>query len=470
MPTPTLATAARRLARTGATTRATRGAHALALRAARVESSARANDALVARDEDVATLTLRARPDARPSAAGLLATLRPRDWALLEHASSRASFASAPSALVRRANGAMVVRMGPTTTLVGPKCAYVFEPATRVAKNIVDTLRTWVGERDAAEGSAGAEARTVKDFPLAALECALEASSRYFEEKIFRLRRLARHCVDEISSDLRGDGKSGIVTGGSLNYNAAQWQKLPPIRRAIKEFEQDAREASEALNAAMTTTNLVPTPMDVVFDEKAAEERNDAVTDVLASHARRLAAVGGLVRELSADLDSARELWELQLDGDRNRTVQMNFRATVFALSAAVAAVPAGLGGMNMPHGLETAPIGVFWSVAGGILIGSTAVWYAFMRRFRKAGELTSARAGELASMQYILGNLDSLDNAFSGVDGSSVTREALRDVMRTEAGNVGAPSETEVFDLLFRIFDTDRSRAIDNAEWRRSE
>jgi hypothetical protein len=72
--------------------------------------------------------------------------------------------------------------------------------------------------------------------------------------------------------------------------------------------------------------------------------------------------------------------------------------------------------------------------------------------------------------MQYILGNLDSLDNAFSGVDGSSVTREALRDVMRTEAGNVGAPSETEVFDLLFRIFDTDRSRAIDNAEWRRSE
>ena len=230
MPTPTLATAARRLARAGATTRATRGAHALALRAARVESSARANDALVARDEDVATLTLRARPDARPSAAGLLATLRPRDWALLEHASSRASFASAPSALVRRANGAMVVRMGPTTTLVGPKCAYVFEPATRVAKNIVDTLRTWVGERDAAEGSAGAEARTVKDFPLAALECALEASSRYFEEKIFRLRRLARHCVDEISSDLRGDGKSGIVTGGSLNYNAAQWQKLPPIR------------------------------------------------------------------------------------------------------------------------------------------------------------------------------------------------------------------------------------------------
>ena len=327
MPTATLATLARRLARAGATTRATRGAHALALRATRVESSARANDALVARDEDVVTLTLQARPDARADVAGLLATLRPRDWTLLEHAStSRASFASAPSALVRKANGALVARLGPTTTLVGPRCAYVFEPATSVAKNIVDGLRTWVSERGAEEG---AEARTVKDFPLAALECALEASSRYFEEKIFRLRRLARHCVDEISSDLRGDGKGGIVSGGSLHYSAAQWQKLPPIRRAIKEFEQDAREVSDALNAAMATTNLLPPPIDdVMLDEKATEERNDAVTDVLASHARRLAAVGGLVRELSADLDSARELWELQLDGDRNRTVQMNFRAS----------------------------------------------------------------------------------------------------------------------------------------------
>ena len=113
MPTATLATLARRLARAGATTRATRGAHALALRATRVESSARANDALVARDEDVVTLTLQARPDARADVAGLLATLRPRDWTLLEHAStSRASFASAPSALVRKANGALVARLG----------------------------------------------------------------------------------------------------------------------------------------------------------------------------------------------------------------------------------------------------------------------------------------------------------------------------------------------------------------------
>ena len=258
MPTATLATLARRLARAGRDDgRARRaGAHALALRATRVESSARANDALVARDEDVVTLTLQARPDARADVAGLLATLRPRDWTLLEHAStSRASFASAPSALVRKANGALVARLGPTTTLVGPRCAYVFEPATSVAKNIVDGLRTWVSERGAEEG---AEARTVKDFPLAALECALEASSRYFEEKIFRLRRLARHCVDEISSDLRGDGKGGIVSGGSLHYSAAQWQKLPPIRRAIKEFEQDAREVSDALNAAMATTNLLP--------------------------------------------------------------------------------------------------------------------------------------------------------------------------------------------------------------------
>lgn len=47
-------------------------------------------------------------------------------------------------------------------------------------------------------------------------------------------------------------------------------------------------------------------------------------------------------------------------------------------------------------------------------------------------------------------------DNVFFGVDGFSVIREAFRDVMCIEVGNVGVLSEMEVFDLLFRIFDID--------------
>tara|TARA_Y100001954_G_scaffold229766_1_gene276271 strand:+ start:16817 stop:18451 length:1635 start_codon:yes stop_codon:yes gene_type:complete len=412
-------------------------------------------------------------------ASGLLSALRARDWALLEHTSARTSFASAPSAFVRKQTGppggALIARIGSTTTLIGSSCVYVFEPRSSVARHIANALHAWRREG----GRAGEDG--VRDFPVAALESALDESSRYYEEKFFRLRRLARHCVEEISNDLRGVSEGSIMTSGNLNYSSTQFQKFPPVRRAVTELESDSKEALDALNAAMEThlktSDLLPPPLGAeTLDDDTLKAREEAVTDMLASHARRVAAIGGLVRELTADLDSARELWELQLDGDRNRTVQMNFRASIVAMSAAIAAVPASLGGMNVPHGLEEAPIELFWSLAGGIICGSTAIWYAYMRRFQRAGEITNRRASELASMQYILSHMDSLDNAFDGVsasvdsDGTDVTREALRDAMRANASEAepNGPTEDEVYDMLFSIYDTDRSQGIDVKEWRR--
>jgi len=74
---------------------------------------------------------------------------------------------------------------------------------------------------------------------------------------------------------------------------------------------------------------------------------------------------------------------------------------------------------------------------------------------------------------------MDSLDNAFNAKnreqsttdDAPLVTREALREAMQNDHSKViGAtrPSEEDVYDLLFRVFDTDRSSQIEMKEWRR--
>lgn len=320
---------------------------------------------------------------------GALSSLHARDWALLAHDGGyRHSFASVPAALVRKPES-LVARMGNFTAVVGGRCCYFVEARASTARNAAEALR-------ARTLGSGARASDGFDFPMAALECALEESSRYYEAKLFRLRRLARHCVEEISSDLRGDDSRGfLMRGVMLNYSASQFQKLPPVRRAVVALEHDAREALDALNraTAMETApdeSVLPAPHGVVLDDVAKQERSEALLDLLASHSRRMAAVGGLVEELTANLDAARELWELQLDGDRNRTEQMNFRATVVAMAAASAAVPASLGGMNIPHGFEHAPTEVFWSVAGCVGLTAFTAWYTFMRKFRKAGEVTN--------------------------------------------------------------------------------
>jgi len=72
---------------------------------------------------------------------------------------------------------------------------------------------------------------------------------------------------------------------------------------------------------------------------------------------------------------------------------------------------------------------------------------------------------------------MDSLDNAFNAknreqsMDAPLVTRQALSEAMQSENSKViGAtrPTEEEVYDLLFRVFDTDRSSQIEIKEWRR--
>ena len=392
-----------------------------------------------------------------------LNTLRSRDWALLEHGVAGASFASAPASFVTR-DGVLVARTGPTTTAIGRDRAFVFDARSSVAKRTAEKIARWK-EDDGGKG----QSLSTQDFPTFALECALTESSRYYEDKLFRLRRLAAHSIDEISEVLQ--------LGSARAYAAPPFQKLPPIRRAVKELEEDVRQSLEALQAAATTPGLLPIPIEhgrteVSLTAEEIEERDEAVTDVLSSHARRMAAVGGLIAELTSDLNSARELWELKLDGDRTRTVHMNLRATIIATSAAMASVPAALGGMNIPHGWEEAPVMLFWCISGGILCGSGAMWYMFLRRIEAAAKMTDLHASELVSLQFILNNMDSLENVFSGVTQNqhSVTKEALRDAMALDASrDIGTPSHDEILTTLFKVFDVDKSDRISKKEWRRS-
>lgn len=420
---------------------------------------ANARDGSGGRLTTVAPMSAREGRGERATREPPLDALRARDWALLEHGRvGGTSFASAAAAFVRRA-GACVARAGPATTVIGSSRAAVF-PESSVAKRTASQI-----ERAVREGTT--------DFPLAALSATLDESSKYYEDRLFRLRRLAAHAVEEISLALQRGSKVGIVSGRA--HSVVPFQKLPPIRRAVKELEEDVRQSLEALNAAAETPNLLPPPevTDAFAGESglsAIEERNEAVMDVIGAHARRMAACGGLISELTSSIDSARELWELQLDGDRTRTVTMTFRATIIATSAAVCAVPAALWGMNMPNGLEASPM-AFWYVAGGAIFGSTGIWYTFWKKFHDEARITDGFARELTSLQFILNNMDALESAFDAAatnSESGTTKDALRAAMvRDSVREIGAPSQDEVFDMIFKVYDVDGSHRISEREWR---
>ena len=265
-----------------------------------------------------------------------------------------------------------------------------------------------------------------------------------------RLKLLTDYCLETITDELKTPGWGpGMAEAG--------FQRLLPLRRAMTELESDVREAHHAISDAMRSDErvdtLLPPPSRAAYgaargrqagrrggadgirkrdaergadgirekgadgvresvDSVAAERRRAAVLGLLQTHLWRVRAAGGQLSEMSRQVEATREVWELYLDGVRNRTVRLNLQATIATLALTTMAVPASLAGMNIPNGFEAAPPALFWTVTGALAASSAAVWWSFMSRSAgSGGESAGARVDDLKALRFVLQSMDDLDD-----------------------------------------------------------
>ena len=291
----------------------------------------------------------------------------------------------------------------------------------------------------------------VDDFPLRALECVLDEATGYYHQKMRRLKLLTDYCLETITDELKTT-RSGVA-------GEAGFQRLLPLRRAMTELENDIREAHHAISDAMRSDervdgllprcsrvayagdgrNSLNATLDGTLDayeggayeaatanaskrtenasegelnEAEAVARRKATVRLLQTHLWRIRAAGGQLEEMSRQVEDTRQVWELFLDGVRNRTVRLNLQATIATLALTVTAVPASLAGMNIPSGLEHAHPFVFWGLTAGLAAASAATWGRFMGIYRGGTGLSSARAADLRALRFVLQRMDELDDA----------------------------------------------------------
>ena len=363
---------------------------------------------------------------------------------------------------------------------------------------------------------------SARDFPLRALEAVLNEATDYYHQKMRRIKLLTDYCLETITEELKTPGW-GPGTG------EAGFQRLLPLRRAMTELESDIREAHHAISDAMRDDARIdgllpfggadaadaedasdPFPPDatpggtrhdtgtpvskrLASKDGAADARDRdrdrdrdparvarraAVTSLLQTHLWRVRAAGGQLSEMSRQVEATREVWELYLDGVRNRTVRLNLQATVATLALTVAAVPASLAGMNVPNGFEEASPVLFWSVAAALGGLSGATFWSFMRHGSSARKgLAGARVDDLRALRFVLQSMDELDDAMRGA--SSTTKKLKKDkesLLRALAASAGddgrlakrvAGLDDAALNLLFRVFDRDADGSIDpSSEW----
>jgi hypothetical protein len=223
------------------------------------------------------------------------------------------------------------------------------------------------------------------------------------------------------------------------------------------------------------------------------DENTNNVLQLLTSHAGRSRAMGGRVLELKNALTATREVWELQLDVDRNRVVRLNLRATILGMSCAAAGLPAAIMGMNVPHGLEDSAVGLTGAFSAiSFTMGAIGVGlYGMFTRQSKSTFIPALFGGgkhekhvrELRALRYVLVNLDNLDDVLrEDINPSLIGDEEQkhlatksnqpssfrtdRERVRKEIQSIGGTPDEESVDLVFDVFDQNRDGKISTGEW----
>ena len=409
----------------------------------------------------------------------ILDSIHARDVSLLEHVADK--FTGVPATMVRREKFS-ILRTNRFSAVIGQECMHLFEKDSASSRAVAQKVST-----------ATSTMKEEYSFPQLAAEACLNEASTQLELKLCRLGML----VDAVTKPLKNTAESNGERA-DFEMSVGQFQRLLPLKQALDEIDTDIREHHQMLDEALRNEfsfdlerqsggrdgdgETINSPSSSLDASSHKDKNMNNVLQLLTSHAGRSRAMGGRVLELKNALQATREVWELQLDVDRNRVVRLNLRATILGMSCAAASLPAAAMGMNVPHGLEDSAIGLtgaFSAISFAMGAIGVGLWGAFTRQSRSTfipslfgGGKHEKNVRELRALRYVLVNLDNLDDVLR----DDITKQKQlvnhpitdRERVRKEIQSVGSgeAADAESVDLVFEVFDKNQDGKICPREW----
>ena len=423
----------------------------------------------------------------------ILDHIHARDVSLLEHVADK--FTGVSATMVQREKFS-ILRTNRFSAVIGEDCLHLFEKdsaSSRAVAQKVSSLMKTILQEEQQQQQQNQQRSYYYSFPQLAAEACLDEASTQLELKLRRLGLL----VDAVTKPLKNSSENNGERA-DFELSVGQFQRLLPLKQALDEIDTDIREHHQMLDEALRKEFSFDLEqqrrgggggtdeVEIASSSTPDDENTNNVLQLLTSHAGRSRAMGGRVLELKNALRATREVWELQLDVDRNRVVRLNLRATILGMSCAAASLPAAAMGMNVPHGLEESAVGLTGAFSvisfamGAIGVG---LWGAFTRQSKSTfipslfgGGKHEKHVRELRALRYVLVNLDNLDDVLRDDINTVVVRKSdsqeqptttNRERVRKEIQSVGdGAADAESVDLVFEVFDKNRDGEISTGEW----
>jgi hypothetical protein len=323
--------------------------------------------------------------------------------------------------------------------------------------------------RDAA--SAARDSAGAAPFRLAVLESLLSAAAAHARSRLLRLSAASDAALTDLSHAAAPVSGSRASAAAAATPSGETFARLVPLTRALEALSSDVAELHDAV-AGLARDRPALRALSESNTSDASSEPDEAAA-LVDTYLRQIRAVGGELRELRQHIGATREVWELQLDGTRNRLHRLELHANFAVLGLTLAAVPAAMLGMNvpLPAGLE-ASAAAFPAVIGAAAVAGAGAFAAGTRWARAAGPAGRAAALEGAAaaraMSAVLASLDDIEDALRAAGGGLSRQQllaALRQACPGRFEGEAAAHDAEL-SLIFHIFDVDSDGKLTLAEW----
>lgn len=343
---------------------------------------------------------------------------------------------------------AVLIQLGGLTAVINADEALFFDAGTEDARPRAALRRIGASVEFAFQHHAAPA------FELAVLEAVLSEVSSSFQRRRDLYEPVVQKQLREASCEFDGFGVDGL-------------HRLSAFDGALMSFEAETRQTLQVLDELLASDEDM---LGLLLSERlrAAEinpERHGVVELLLEAYHRRLASVVGDVAELRGKVAAATELGRVTIDLNRNNIIKFNLYLSMTAVGLAATTSIAGIFGMNLVSGVESAPLAFAAVTAGSGLVGAAVVagFHATMRSQKSIQQRARHASDDREALTALLANMATVENVFD-----DACRDLTRPVIaeRLEAATGRAPSEREV-EILFDIFDASQNDKISLREAR---
>eukprot|EP00096_Caligus_rogercresseyi_P007378 TRINITY_DN25223_c0_g1_i1.p1 TRINITY_DN25223_c0_g1~~TRINITY_DN25223_c0_g1_i1.p1 ORF type:complete len:433 (-),score=112.91 TRINITY_DN25223_c0_g1_i1:296-1594(-) len=369
-----------------------------------------------------------------------------RDYRMFFASKAKYSNGELPSILVRSGSNCYLFDMQHVKILCTSEKVVILNPDSSAVRSFTRRLlRRMEGRSQSQSQESFADIFLGADRFVAFEHVVLEAALADVMSKFNRRLELIRPILDILLNET------------TKNPDASMLRRLLAFRKSLSAFHTTVEQVRYAISSLLKADE----DMEALYlSNKTKPGCHEEVELLLEAYDADLRELESRVNSMKTMIEETNDFINTHLNTLRNKIMRMSLFMEIGTLSAGSGALVGGILGMNLTNGFEEHPSG-FLLVTGGTGIMMLSIFTTFAMKYR-ALQVDTSGARSYQTLKNFFAFVDDLETSMRLSENTKLDKEEFGRLLFKV---VGPGVEDKEVDLIFRLFDQDKSGFIEMDE-----